>query len=206
MINRANELEANLIVVGSHGRSALGRFFLGSVSQKILNEARCSVRVGRKALDGSSSVRHLLVGVDGSPGSEAAVKEVAKREWPSGMQIQVVAVEDPSVPLAFGGLNDDIARQLGQTGKGERRSVQTLVEASAESLRKAGFDTYAEVQQGDAKKVLVEEAKHSGADCIFVGMSGWTNRLDRFLLGSVSTAVANRAECSVEVVSSRDRI
>ena len=162
------------------------------------------MRVGRKALDGSSSGRHLLVGVDGSPGSEATVKEVAKREWPADMRIQVITAEDPNVPLAFGGLNEEMTK--GEIGKGERRSVQTIVEASAEDLRKAGVDAYAEVKQGDAKKVLVEEAKRSGADCIFVGTSGWTNRRDRFLLGSVSTAVANRAECSVEVVSSRDRM
>jgi nucleotide-binding universal stress UspA family protein len=141
----------------------------------------------------------LFIGIDGSPGSEAAVEEVAKREWPSGTRLQVVTAEDPNVPLAFGGLNEDIA-----SGKGGRRSVQTIVEASAEHLRKAGFDAYAEVKQGDAKKVLIEEAKRSGADCIFVGASGWTNRLDRFLLGSVSTAVANRAECSVEAVRSKD--
>ncbi|MCA1575337.1 MAG: universal stress protein [Acidobacteria bacterium] len=39
-----------------------------------------------------------------------------------------------------------------------------------------------------------------GANCIFVGSTGFSNRLERFLLGSVSAAVANRAECSVEVV------
>ena len=37
----------DLIVVGSHGRSALGRFMLGSVSQKVVTEAHCSVRVAR---------------------------------------------------------------------------------------------------------------------------------------------------------------
>lgn len=203
VITRANELATNLIVVGSHGRSALGRFFLGSVSQKILNEARCSVRVGRKPAVSPSSTRHLIIGVDGSAGSNAAVEEVARREWPAGMRIHVVTAEDPSVPLAFGGLNEDLTKQEGS--KAERRSVQTIVEASADYLRQAGFDTSAEVKQGDAKKVLLNEATRLNADCIFVGASGWTNRLDRFLLGSVSTAVANRAECSVEVVRSRDR-
>lgn len=193
VINRANELKANLIVVGSHGRSALGRFFLGSVSQKILNEASCSVRVGREQPDPSSSVGHLLVGVDGSRGSEATVQEVARREWPSGIRIHVVTAEDPNVPLAFGGLNEEI-----QSGK----RVQRIVDTAAAFLRQAGFDTSVEVKQGEAKKVLLDEAKRLGANCIFVGANGWTNRLDRFLLGSVSTAVANRAECSVEVVRS----
>lgn len=189
VINKTNELQANLIVVGSHGRSALGRFFLGSVSQKIINEAGCSVRVGRKRAEGSVSARLLLIGVDGSSGSETAVHEVARREWPSGMQVHVISAEDPNVPLAFGGLNEDIAQW-----------VQKIVDTSAEYLRQAGLTVSAEVKQGDPKRVLVDEAERLDADCIFVGASGLSNRLERFLLGSVSTAVANRAECSVEVV------
>lgn len=200
VITRANELETNLIVVGSHGRSALGRFFLGSVSQKILNEARCSVRVGRKPPEATASARHLIIGVDGSPGSDAMVHEVASREWPPDIRVHVVTAEDPNVPLAFGGLNESLMK----SESGQRPSAQTIVDAPAEYLRKAGLDASAEVKHGAPTNVLIDEAKQLNADCIFVGASGWTNRLDRFLLGSVSTAVANRAECSVEVVRSRE--
>jgi nucleotide-binding universal stress UspA family protein len=75
-----------------------------------------------------------------------------------------------------------------------------MVEAPAAHLRQAGFEVYTEVKEGDAKRVLLDEAKRLHADCIFVGSTGFSNRLERFLLGSVSAAVANRAECSVEVV------
>jgi nucleotide-binding universal stress UspA family protein len=47
IIARADEWLPDLIVVGSHGRAALGELFFGSVSQKVVNEARCSVRVAR---------------------------------------------------------------------------------------------------------------------------------------------------------------
>ena len=76
IIKRADEWKADLVVVGSHGRSALGRLILGSVSQKVVTEAGCSVRVAR----GHASHRHspvrIAIGVDGSPGAEAAVKAV----------------------------------------------------------------------------------------------------------------------------------
>jgi nucleotide-binding universal stress UspA family protein len=77
--------------------------------------------------------------------------------------------------------------------------VRKMVEASADNLRVAGPVTTI-VKEGNAKSVLVDEAKHLGIDSIFVGSTGFSNRLERFLLGSVSAAVANRAECSVEVV------
>ena len=48
VVKQADTWHPDLIVVGSHGRSAMSRLVLGSVSQKILTEARCSVRVGRK--------------------------------------------------------------------------------------------------------------------------------------------------------------
>jgi nucleotide-binding universal stress UspA family protein len=49
------------------------------------------------------------------------------------------------------------------------------------------------------KYILIKEAKRWGADSIFVGARGLSN-FERLLLGSVSTAVATRAHCSVEVV------
>jgi hypothetical protein len=47
IIAKADEWRPDLIVVGSHGRTALGRMFFGSVSQRVINDARCSVRVAR---------------------------------------------------------------------------------------------------------------------------------------------------------------
>ena len=186
--------------VGSQGRSALGRLFLGSVSQKILTEARCSVRVGRRSITAGGVSMRVLVGVDGSPGAEAAVRAVAKRKWPADTEISVIAVQDRSVPLALGSLNPQVTEWIGEADEGDRQWVRKMVEASSEDLRGAGLNVSSLIKEGDAKKVLVDEAKRLGADCIFVGSTGFSNRLERFLLGSVSAAVANRAECSVEVV------
>jgi nucleotide-binding universal stress UspA family protein len=199
VINKADKWKPDLIVVGSQGRSALGRLFLGSVSQKILTEARCAVRVGRNPTADDGVPVRVLVGVDGSPGAEAAVQAVAKREWPSGTEINVIGVTDPSVPLALGSLNPQVTEWVGEADEGDHQWVRRMVEASADNLRVAGPVTTI-VKEGDAKSVVVDEAKRLGVDCIFVGSTGFSNRLERFLLGSVSAAVANRAECSVEVV------
>jgi nucleotide-binding universal stress UspA family protein len=200
VIKEADKWEPDLIVVGAHGRSALGRFVLGSVSQKIVTEARCSVRVGRGRAGSDDLLPRVLVGVDGSPGAEQAVRAVAKREWPSGTGISVVAVEDPTVPAALGSLIPQVAEWIGEGEEGERQWVRKMVDASAENLRREGLDVSSAVKEGDPKHVLVEEAERRGADCIFVGSTGFSNRLERFLLGSVSAAVVMRANCSVEVV------
>lgn len=82
LIVKADQWKPRLIIVGSHGRTALGRFVMGSVSQKVLTEARCSVRVARGRVEVEDSPARIIVGVDGSPGSEAAVQAVAARHWP----------------------------------------------------------------------------------------------------------------------------
>src|SRR5262249_12155002 len=90
ILQRADQWQPDLIVVGSQGRSALGRFIFGSVSQKIVSEAHCSVRVARgRLLEDDGKIR-IVIGVDGSPGSEIALDAAAKRSWPEGTEALLV--------------------------------------------------------------------------------------------------------------------
>jgi nucleotide-binding universal stress UspA family protein len=59
-----------------------------------------------------------------------------------------------------------------------------------------------ETKDGRAKDVILDEAETWGADLIVVGSHGY-HGLRRFLLGSVSQAVAAHAPCSVEIVRRR---
>lgn len=72
VLNLAREWHPDLIVVGSHGRSALGRFVLGSVSQKVLTEAQTSVRVARQTTGTGASAMRIVLAVDGSAGARCA--------------------------------------------------------------------------------------------------------------------------------------
>ena len=95
IIERADEWRPDLIVVGSHNRSALGRFMLGSVSQKVVTEAHCSARVARGRDSDVQAPARLLIGVDGSPDAEAAVTTVTTRIWPADSEARVViAIDD----------------------------------------------------------------------------------------------------------------
>src|SRR5262249_45938523 len=76
IIEKADEWEADLIVVGSHGHTALGRFFFGSVSQKVLHEARRSARVARGRIDEPGTPGRVVIGAHGSKVAQAAIKPV----------------------------------------------------------------------------------------------------------------------------------
>lgn len=201
IIQKADELNPDLIVVGSHGRSALGRFILGSVAQKIVTEAKCSVRVARgRVLEDKNEPVRLIIGIDGSRSSEDAVREVCERKWAKESSVRVIAVEDPIKPDVVSGVIPPVSKFVKEINQYNRDWVQKIVDKAAAELRSLGLTVDAEVMKGNPKHTLVEEAEKCGADCIFVGSTGHSNRFERFLLGSVSAAVTARAHCSVEVV------
>ena len=200
LVAKADEWKPDLIVVGSHGRTALGRFVLGSVSQRVLTEARCSVRISRGRVDEPNSPVRIIVGTDGSKASEEALRAVAARTWPSGSEVKVVLVDDPLAPEFLGKLIPPLEKTLEEDRREEKAWVERISRRSVELLREAVTKVTFVVREGDPKGELCRTAEEWGADCIFVGSAGFSNRFERFVLGSVSAAVAARAHCSVEVV------
>jgi nucleotide-binding universal stress UspA family protein len=77
-----------------------------------------------------------------------------------------------------------------------------MTHSLADLIRAASHEAESYVYDGDPKKVLLREAETWNADCIFLGARG-LNHGGRWLLGSVASAVASRATCSVEIVRSR---
>jgi nucleotide-binding universal stress UspA family protein len=197
ILDRAQEANADLIVVGSHGHTAIGRFFLGCISQKVLSEAACSVRVARGRVEVDPGPVRILIGYDGSAGSVAAIEEVARREWPEGSEVRVVSALETISPLVpgFAASMTDIQAQIDNDEK--------TAGAYFPGLESAALTVTHEVLEGHPKNVLVEAAESWHADCIFVGANRYGSRLERFLLGSTAAAVAARAHCSVEAVRRR---
>jgi nucleotide-binding universal stress UspA family protein len=195
IIEKADEWDADLIVVGSHGRTALGQFFSGSVSQKVLHEARRSVRVARGRIEEPDTPVRIIIGVDGSKGAEAAIEAVASRKWPAGSEVRIVNATWAAPQATSHRMIGPVIEWLAE----EKARVEKMIGEAVGKLTAAALRTEAVVKEENPKRLLIAEAESWGADCIFVGSKGM-GRIDRFLLGSVSSAVAARAHCSVEVV------
>ena len=202
ILNVAEEWHPDLIVVGSHGRSAFGRLVLGSVSQKVVTEAGCSVRVARGNVEVETTAARLIVGSDGGPGSAIAVEMVASREWPRGSEARVVAVHESLRPSLVGRVMPLVGDWLDKVNTEETSWIEVELEKAAEKLRNAGLTVDSRLMEGDPRHVLVEVAREWNAHSIFVGATSHKGRARMFLLGSVSSAVTARAHCSVEVVRS----
>jgi len=203
LVFKADSWKPDLLIVGSHGRSPLGRFVLGSVSQRVVTEARCSVRIARGRVEEPGSPVRIVIGLDGSPASEAALRAVAERHWPVQSQARVVVVDDPLRPTVVGELIPMLGKSVAASNRTDRARLQELAEKAANVIRSANLHASVLIEEGDPKHVLPKVAEKWGANSIFVGATGFSNRLERFVLGSVSAAVAARAHCSVEVVRAR---
>jgi nucleotide-binding universal stress UspA family protein len=199
LVHKADQWKPALVVVGSHGRTALGRFVMGSISQRVLTEAACSVRVARGRSVEPSPVR-IVVAVDGSAGSEAAVRAIAERNWPAQSEARVLVVDDPLHQTLMSELVPAVGQSVTESNREEQEYASKIVAAAAHRLNSQELTAKGIVGEGDPKRVIVQVAEEWGADCIFVGSTGFSNRLERFVLGSVSSAVAARAHCSVEIV------
>lgn len=198
IVNKADEWHPDLIVLGSHGRSALGRIFMGSVSHNVLAHSKSSVRIGRPPLNRKHEHGRILIGVDGSAGSAAAVSAVISRRWPKFTEARIVAVIDSAIStsLPVMGLAEG---KLPVPCESPHDWILHALKQVAKQLKDAGIFATPLVCTGDPKKGLLDEAARWEASCIFVGAKG-LSQLDRFVLGSVSMAVASRAHRSVEVI------
>ena len=203
ILKEADEWLADLIVLGSHGMSVTERLFIGSVSQRVMTHASCSVRVARERKEYNGRPLRLIVGFDGSTDAQAAVFEVASRSWPKDTEIRVVTAVDQRMlsAIATRVLRLRLSLENGDNNNHEAW-LETMTESAAERLNVAELKATSFIAQGEPKRVLLDSARDWEADCIFLGATGLTG-LRRLLIGSVSSAVTAHAPCTVEVVRPR---
>lgn len=149
----------------------------------------------------------ILLAVDGSPCSNAAVEEVGRRPWPDGSSIKVLTTFElptPPTPETWA-LPVNFYEEMDSALKTQARNV---VEGAIEKLKPRLNKTIlldAKILPGSPQHVILDEAEEWGADLIVVGSHGY-RAWKRFLLGSVSQSVVSHAKCSVEIVRCREAV
>lgn len=143
----------------------------------------------------------ILLATDGSKYSDAAVHEVARRPWPAGTVIKVLsAIELPFVPTTeTWALPESYYSELEKSEKEKARAATDKAVAHLRTAQGSAVEIDAVMLDGKAEDVILDEAERWGANLIVVGSHGYSG-FRRFLLGSVSNAIASHAKCSVEIV------
>jgi nucleotide-binding universal stress UspA family protein len=143
----------------------------------------------------------ILLPVDGSAYSDAAVEEVARRPWPPHSEVKAITAAE--IPMVLGmepwavlpEYFENLEKAVCDAADGVIQSALAKLQAIEDkSLKISG-----EVIQGSPKQVIVEEAERWNADLVVIGSRG-LGAWNRLLLGSISNSVVHHANCSVEIV------
>jgi len=137
----------------------------------------------------------ILLAVDDSRFSDAALEAVIARVSPRDTEVLVLHVVEPITITPPPEMAPSYTPELEIPVK----EAHELVEREVRKLRDAGFKARGEVETGDIRGKILDTAADLGADLIVLGSHG-RKGVQRFLLGSVAENVARHAHCSVEIV------
>lgn len=189
----------DLVVTGHRGHSGLVQMLLGSVAGEVVDRSPVPVLVARTTVIGE-----VLLAVDGTPASEAAVDLVERLPVLHDRRIRVLSVADPGYPWWAG--MDSMAEAAMDaweaTIDASRASHARVTQTTVERLRAAGIDARAVTGEGRPADVILAEASATRTDLVVVGSRGQTG-LRRMVLGSVARDVLHHVGCSVLVARER---
>ncbi len=194
----AEEIDADLIVLGSHGVGMARRFLLGSVSGKVLDAANCSVLVVRKSISEKKRIDggyRIMVAYDKSEVAEEALATCASLPLSADSEVTVVHV----MPLVTA-YRQDVRQHLNDIWVQKKQGIETDMDKAVSALQWS--TPRVKNQLGEAADVsdgILSAAEQGGADLIMLGCKD-KGRIKRLLLGSITRRTARHAECAVWVV------
>jgi nucleotide-binding universal stress UspA family protein len=196
ILEYADEHGVDLIAMGTHGRTGLGRYVAGSVTERVVRLAEVPVltvrATERSRVDGDYT--DVLVPTDGSEHAAAAVEHGVGIAERTGARVHAVSVVDVSrlgsspefAPVA------ELREQLAA-------AAERATEAVATRAEEAGLDAVTAVREGRPSRALLAYADERDVDLIAMGTRGRTG-IERYLLGSTTARTVRRAEVPVLAV------
>lgn len=192
--NVAREREAGLIVLGTYGRTGLGRMIMGSVTSRVIHDAPCDVLVvKRPCTECTGEFSSILVPFDGSDQSRKALGRAIDLPHSNGGRDITSLYVIPRYEEMIGFFKTPaIQKKLYEEG-------WRIVGESGEVARQKGASIGSIVEEGSVVERIVSISSGLGNDLIVIGSHGWTG-LDRALMGSTAERVIMNASVPVLVV------
>ena len=194
ILDEAARFDIDLIVLGNRGHGAIESAVLGSTCLEVVDQSHRPVLIVRR-----DRMDRILVGEDGSKCAAAGVELLRRWSVFHGGSVRVLSVGDDEArwsPWLRGAARQESDRAAAVQAHATR---EALAQATASTLRGAGMQAEAHVEDGSPAHRLIEAAADWDADLIVVGSRGQSG-LERLLVGSVARAVLYHASCSVLIV------
>lgn len=184
ILSVAEREHADLILMGTRGRSAIEEVMLGSVSHRVVAHAPCPVLVVNGPVP---SLRSIVLAVEGAEDVDAAKRMLSLKPFKHCMEVTVLTVLPLGQPIWPGGISD--TQSLREKAL---KCAWSFVWDVAGQLSPFGYQAGGLVGMGSPATAIIQQAAALNADLIMVG-SRTKGEVSRFLLGSVSHGVLHRA-------------
>lgn len=205
IVNAAQELDVDLIVMGCHGLSAIGRLFLGSISDAVLQRAHCSVLIvkmmetqtqaGTDAGGGSEHPLHVLLSHDGSDAATKAVSFCASLPFDKADQVMVLRV----LPL-IGLYHQDIRQRLSGIWQQKKKNAKKeLKRVTSEPNWTTPLVSTKVRESSEVSQAILNAISELDADLLVLGYKG-KGEIKKFLVGSITAGIVHHAPCSILAV------
>lgn len=198
LIDTAGKTGADLIVVGATGSGPFAAELLGSTADRVLRKAPCPVLIVRGEL--RVPPRRVMAPVDLSPLSADAfrcgldlVSQIAREAGVEVEAVHALSFMETLEPRRRKGGAVSLEEARRQCGEDLRRFV-------LENRAEAPLEVGTAVLPGEARFEILQELKERPADLVMLGTHG-RGGMDRLMLGSVASAIARKAPCSVLLIS-----
>jgi nucleotide-binding universal stress UspA family protein len=189
--DRAKSLGADLVVMGTHGHTGLKHVLLGSVAERTVEYAPCSVWTVKGSA--GANVRNVVAGTDFSEAAAASLKVAA--DWARGFGAKLHLVHALQIPMPLIAPYEVAIPEA--VIEGARREAKRQLEEAAKSVSGVAIST--ELASTPAHAALIDAATRLSAELIVTGSRGLTG-LKHALLGSVAERTLRYAPCSVLTV------
>lgn len=189
IVKRAHTVEADVICMGRHGRTSFLELRLGSTSRKVVKRGDVPVLLVRSPA--TSSYQRVLVAADLTLSSAKMLK--AARPYLEANEVEVLHAS--SVPF-----EDSVVVSGERAEEFREEAMKSATKELKGLLAKSGLpQAVPRVLGGDARMLIVEEAKARNSDLVVVGTHG-RKGVEKLILGSVAEWTMTHAPCDVLVM------
>ena len=206
ILERAQEIKPDLIILGAKGLRATAGFLLGGVAQQVVEYVCCPVLVVRAPYRG---LRHILLVTDGSENSQQAARYLGKFPLPDKLDLRVMHVLPPikrpvMMEPYYGGWQTIYAQfptkeEEAAIEEREAKIGQALLKRTSSLLQRHGLKSTSVLTRGDAATEIIEYATMHQLDLIVAGSRG-LSEFKGWWMGSVSRKLVHYSKCSVLIV------
>ena len=203
IVDRAEELKAEMIVMGTRGLTGLRHLLLGSTTERVMHRAPCPVLSVHPGDRGKHRpIRSILVPTDFSRDAEVAIEAAHRLLAPLEKDARLILLHAFNLPIeytAYGPIPTSVNYLKDAGLEAERR-----LEEMRERLEREGLALETVAREGDPAAVITDEAARREVDLIAMGTHGGS-ALRHLLLGSTAERVLQHAPCPVMTATSPRR-